>query len=104
MSKCERGEIWGGRLDPEADLFKIRLPKTYRLLKERLKNKVKFFACSAYGILGKNDPRPNRFYKSGVHHAEHKAYLRDYDNWNPYGVIEPIYWLDTGEYLHNEFL
>ncbi len=105
MSKCERGEIWGGRLDPEADLFKIRLPKTYNLLKDRLKNKVNFFACSAYGILGKNDPRPNRFYtEDDGNHAEYRALLRDDNNWNPYGVIEPIYWLATGEHLHNEFL
>ncbi|MBO3460174.1 hypothetical protein G7B40_000325 [Aetokthonos hydrillicola Thurmond2011] len=105
MSKCERGEIWGGRLDPEADLFKIRLPKTYNLLKNRLKKKVNFFACSAYGILGKYDPRPNRFYtEDDGTHAEYRARLRDFDNWNPYGVIEPIYWLGTAEKLHNEFL
>lgn len=105
MAKCERGEIWGARLDPEADLFKIRLHKTYKLLKERLNKKVNFFACSAYGILGKYDPRPNRFYtEDDGTHAEYRARLRDFDNWNPYGVIEPIYWLGTGENLHNEFL
>ncbi|KYC35192.1 hypothetical protein WA1_08520 [Scytonema hofmannii PCC 7110] len=105
MSKCERGEIWGGRLDPEADLFKIRLPRTYNLLKSRLKKKVNFFACSAYGILGKYDPRPNRFYseEEGID-LECRARLRDFENWNPYGVIEPIYWLGTGENLYNEFL
>lgn len=105
MAKCERGEIWGSRLDPEADLFKVRLPRTYNLLKDRLGKKVKFFASSAFGVLGADDPRPNRFYidEPGIH-AEHQGRLRDYDLWTPYGVIEPIYWLATGENLHNEYL
>jgi hypothetical protein len=28
MSKCERGELWPGRLDPTLDLFQQHLPKT----------------------------------------------------------------------------
>jgi hypothetical protein len=105
MAKCERGEIWGSRLDPEADLFKVRLPRTYKLLKDRLGKKVKFFASSAFGVLGVDDPRPNRFYTDydGTN-AEYRSRLRDYEKWTPYGVIEPIYWLATGENLHNEFL
>ena len=105
MAKCERGEIWGSRLDPEADLFKVRLPRTYKLLKERLGKKVKFFASSAFGVLGADDPRPNRFYTDydGTN-AEYRSRLRDYEEWTPYGVIEPIYWLATGDNLHNEFL
>ncbi len=105
MAKCERGEIWGSRLDPEADLFKVRLPRTYKLLKDRLDKKVKFFASSAFGVLGVDDPRPNRFYTDnpGIH-AENRSRLRDYEKWTPYGVIEPIYWLATGENLHNEYI
>jgi hypothetical protein len=106
MAKCERGEIWGGRLDPEVDLFKARLPRTYKLLKDLGKKvKVKFFASSSFGVLGEDDPRPNRFYtdNDGTN-AEYRSHLRDYDLWNPYGVIEPIYWLATGEKLHNEYL
>ncbi len=105
MSKCERGEVWSGRVDPEFDLFKIRLPKTYRCIKDNLADKVEFFACSAFGVLGDRDPRPNRFYIPDKDRSlEYRARLRDPNKWNPYGVLEPIYWLSTGEKLHNEFL
>ena len=36
MSKCERGELWPGRLDPEIDLFNIHLPKSTKVLKETI--------------------------------------------------------------------
>ncbi|MDJ1185884.1 hypothetical protein, partial [Roseofilum casamattae] len=32
MSKCERGEAWTGRLDPGEDLFRLRMPATYKEL------------------------------------------------------------------------
>ena len=45
MSKCERGEIWSGRLDPEVDLFGIHLPRTKQALRESIPHKnLKFFA------------------------------------------------------------
>jgi hypothetical protein len=100
MAKCERGEIWPGRLDPKEDLFKVRLPKTYQLLTQRLPAQLRFFACSAYGVLGERDPRPNRYYEEeeGTS-AEYRAILRDFTAWKPYGVIEPLYWLSTGQTL-----
>lgn len=61
MSKCERGEIWPGRIEPEVDIFHQHLPGTTKLLQNRLKNNVRFFAISTFGVLDKyNDPRPNR--------------------------------------------
>ena len=101
MAKCERGEIWPSRLDPKEDLFKVRLPKTYQLLTQRLPTpKLRFFACSAFGVLGERDPRPNRYYdeEEGTS-AEYRAILRDFTSWKPYGVIEPLYWLSTGQTL-----
>lgn len=50
MAKCERGEIWPGRLEPDEDLFKARLPETYQLLKGKFSfDKLRFFACSSFG-------------------------------------------------------
>ena len=51
MSKCERGEIWPCRLDPDEDLFKVRLPETYSLLTRKLpRERLQFFACSSFGV------------------------------------------------------
>jgi GTPase SAR1 family protein len=105
MSKCERGELWSGRIDPESDLFKIRLPETYKFIKHNLSVPMEFFACSAMGVLGSRDPRPNRIYVGDESKSlEYRARLRDTNQWKPYGVLEPIYWLSTGEKLHNEFI
>jgi len=108
MSKCERGELWPCRLDPEEDLFKVRLPQTYQLLKQRLPEKhLQFFACSVFGVRsdrpGDRDPRPNR-YSPDSRMAEAAAYLIDSEDWKPHGLISPLYWLSTGRRLHDERL
>jgi Double-GTPase 1 len=103
MTKCERGEIWPCRLDPEEDLFKVRLPKTHALLQQNLSQRLKFFACSSFGVLNEHhDPRPNRNFDSD--NPEAKAYLKDYQSWCPYGLFSPIYWLCTGKTLYDESL
>ncbi|WP_346294244.1 hypothetical protein [Sphaerothrix gracilis] len=98
MSKCERGELWPGRLDPEIDLFRQHLPKTTAALEEFLPSKsLKFYAISTFGVLGRNDPRPNRedvVGTGGMH-----SVLREPDNWKPYGLLEPLYWLSKGRTL-----
>lgn len=106
MSKCERGEIWPGRLNPEEDLFAVRLPKTYETLKRRLpRNRLKFFAASSFGILSDRpedfNPRPNRYVPDDGSPSEYSSYIRDPDQWTPFGLISPIYWLATGRTLPN---
>ena len=103
MSKCERGEIWPGRLDPDEDLFKVRLPKTYNYLTNP-ENKIsserlKFFACSSFGVRAFQDPRPNRRNFDKHLSSELSAVLRDDCSWKPYGLIAPLYWLSTGKVL-----
>jgi hypothetical protein len=98
MSKCERGELWPGRKEPEEDIFAVHLPKTYSILRERLfshsPGRLKFFACSSFGVLGQKQPLPNR---ENIVEGEHGlAVLRDPDVWEPYGLITPLVWLDTG--------
>jgi len=100
MAKCERGELWPGRLEPEQDLFKIRLPLSHKILREKLPSskQLKFFACSSFGVMGDKNPRPNRYLPNDGSSAEN-ARLRDGNCWQPYGLLSPLYWLDTGKML-----
>lgn len=106
LTKSERGELWPCRLDPEEDVFKVRLPKTYEIFKKirtQLSGRLKFFACSSFGVLDEQcDPRPNRCFDSD--NPEAKAYLKDKQAWCPYGLLSPMYWLSTGMMLHDESL
>lgn len=109
MSKCERGELWPGRLDPDEDLFKVRLPKTYDLLTSKLPSqRLQFFACSSFGVLSDRkddfDPRPNRYIPDDGSSPEYSAFLRSPSQWQPYGLISPIYWLATGKKLDDQRL
>jgi Double-GTPase 1 len=108
MTKCERGEIWPCRIDPEEDLFRVRLPKTYALLKKLPEKSRHFFACSTFGVMndmpGEKDPRPNRYVPNDGSSAEFNAYLKDKNAWKPYGLISPIYWLTTGTIFNDECL
>ena len=96
MSKCERGEIWPGRLDPETDLFGVHLKRTMQTMKKRLpKENLRFFAISTFGVLDSYDPRPNRVDEAGT--QGRNSTLRDPPSWQPYNLIEPLYWLNTGQ-------
>ena len=105
MSKCERGEIWPGRHQPELDLFQLHLKKTTAYLRQTFdQNNLAFFALSTFGIRGDKDPRPNRIdlVKQG---EERGSVLLQYGEgfpgqgryseelWQPYNLIEPVYWL-----------
>ncbi|MBE9170673.1 hypothetical protein IQ238_25210 [Pleurocapsales cyanobacterium LEGE 06147] len=95
MSKCERGELWPGRIDPETDLFGVHLPKTKVSLQEKIPPKnLRFYAISTFGVLGRNDPRPNRVDDLGK--FGRASVLRDGEKWRPYNMIEPLYWLSKG--------
>lgn len=106
ITKCERGELWPGRLDPEEDLFKARLPETYDILckfRRTFPERLKFFACSSFGVLNTHrddfDPRPNRYVPNDGSSADDCAFLRNATQWHPYGLFSPIYWLATGQTL-----
>jgi hypothetical protein len=106
MSKCERGEIWPCRLDAEEELFSVRLPEVHRVLTQKISARnLKFFACSSFGIMGDRrddfDPRPNRFVPDDGSPPEYAACIRDSTRWKPFGLINPIYWLATGQMLSN---
>ena len=101
MSKCERGELWPGRLDPENDLFAIHFPETLSFLKDNISHKnLQFYAISTFGVLGSKDPRPNR--KQELGQGGRYSVLRETDNWSPYGMISPLYWLSTGKRMKED--
>ncbi|MEH1798988.1 MAG: hypothetical protein V7L13_07420 [Nostoc sp.] len=104
MAKCERGEIWPGRLDAGEDLFKVRLPQTYQFLTSKFSPQtLKFFACSSFGVLGDKNPRPNRYIPNDGTSFDN-AYLFEASVWQPHGLIAPIYWLSTGRMLRDHRL
>lgn len=95
ISKCERGEIWPGRIEPEIDIFNQYLPRTMASLRSKVpRTNLKFYALSTFGVLGQNKPLPNR--KLLLAKREASA-LREQENWNPYNLIAPLYWLGTGK-------
>lgn len=95
LSKCERGEIWPGRLEPEKDIFQVYLKNTRNLLRQKIpKKNLRFYALSAFGVLSHNDPRPNRTDELGSNHSVLKSH--DINKWCPYNLISPLYWLSTG--------
>lgn len=101
MSKCERGELWSGRLDPEIDLFDVHLPETKEVLKDKIPAKnLRFYAISTFGVLGRNDPRPNRIDEWGT--DGRNSVLRAANRWQPYNMISPLYWLSTGKRMRND--
>ena len=101
MSKCERGELWPGRLEPETDLFDVHLPKTKATLQSRiLEQNLQFFAISTFGVLRRNDPRPNRIDEGGTN-GRHSV-LRNASFWKPYNTIAPLYWLSSGKRMKSD--
>ena len=99
MSKCERGELWAGRLEPEVDIFETYLPQTTEILRNEKKipkRNLNFYAISTFGVLSRNDPRPNRTNMLG---KNTQSVLREPPNWQPYNLIAPLYWLSTGKWM-----
>jgi hypothetical protein len=96
MSKCERGELWPCRLEPEIDIFTYRLPQTKKILEASNipRHNLRYFAISTFGVLERNDPRPNRIYEPGL---QKYSVLRKPTKWRPYNIISPLYWLSTGK-------
>lgn len=95
ISKCERGEIWPGRIDPETDIMGVYLPRTRQLLRNKLSpTHLQFYAISTFGVLQKNDPRPNRI--MAIKTEGQSSVLRESSRWKPYNLIEPLLWLSRG--------
>jgi energy-coupling factor transporter ATP-binding protein EcfA2 len=110
MNKCERGELWTHRLDPEQDIFN----KHFKFSKSEIDDikkkfkiprlNIEFFAMSTFGVRNKDDFRPNRN-DWNVLNDKGKEFLTSVlretepELWHPYGILSPIYWLTTGRRL-----
>ena len=100
LSKCERGEAWPARLEPEFDVFRRRFPQTYQFLLtcKWPRHNLLFHALSTFGVMDPiQDPRPNRKTAPGLSDTLRQS---DFQDWKPYGVISPLYWLSTGSTMN----
>ena len=61
---------------------------------------LRFHAISTFGVLGRNDPRPNRIVEWGT--DGRNSVLREANRWQPYGIISPLYWLSTGKRMRDD--
>jgi len=98
MSKCERGELWTRRWEPERDLFQVHLNNTRKFLRENLplrKNQIDFFALSSFGVFSTSDPRPNRLNLG--RNLQDGAMIEKTGEWLPFGLVNPLYWIATGK-------
>ncbi|NEP77436.1 MAG: hypothetical protein F6K39_04180 [Okeania sp. SIO3B3] len=98
MSKCERGELWTRRWEPERDLFQIHLNKTTEFLRNNLslrKDQISFFALSSFGVFSNSDPRPNRLNLG--RNLQDGAMIDQTGEWRPFGLLSPLYWIATGK-------
>ncbi|MGK7896051.1 MAG: hypothetical protein AB4372_21175 [Xenococcus sp. (in: cyanobacteria)] len=98
MSKCERGELWTRRWEPERDLFQVHLNNTRNFIRNNIslsKNQIGFFALSSFGVFSKSDPRPNRL-NSGIN-LQDGAMIEKTGEWRPFGLVNPLYWIATGK-------
>ena len=98
ISKCEEPLLWIYRYKAE-ELMYSKFPKTKRYFEQLNKSwgcKIAYFACSSFGVLGKS-PRPNFTFM----HTDERGtigVIRDPAKWKPFGLLAPIYWLDTGKH------
>jgi Caspase domain len=93
LSKFDQSEAWNDRNQVE-NFVKAKFPQTRKVFHNWSKNwgsPVKYFACSAFGMYGE-PPRPNF-----IGNEEAMGVIANPNQWQPFGLIAPIYWLCTGK-------
>ncbi|CCI35937.1 hypothetical protein [Microcystis aeruginosa] len=99
VTKCDLSELWVNRDDPRG-MVQRRFPKMYAILEnwtQENKGKVEYFTTSSFGVFGKYC-EPNSIIKSKSKEGT-MAVIRNPQEWQPFGLIEPLYWLCTGKML-----
>jgi hypothetical protein len=99
VTKCDLSELWVNRDDPRG-MVQRRFPKMYEILEnwtQEDKGKVEYFTTSSFGVFGKYC-EPNSIIKSKSKMGT-MAVIRNPKEWQPFGLIEPLYWLCTGKML-----
>lgn len=98
ISKAEDAKLWGS-LDNIPNFMNRKFPQTQQALnqwKNEWKCQVEYFSCSAFGWMGTRRT-PNT---TVTQTTPPKAILRDRYAWKPEGLVQPIFWLQTG-YRHS---
>ena len=99
VTKCDLSELWVNRDDPRG-MVQRRFPKMYEILEnwtQENKGKVEYFTTSSFGVFGKYC-EPNSIIQSKSKGGT-MAVIRNPKEWQPFGLIEPLYWLCTGKML-----
>jgi GTPase SAR1 family protein len=99
VTKCDLSELWVNRDDPRG-LVQRRFPKMYEILEnwtQENKEKVEYFTTSSFGVFGKYC-EPNSIIISKSKGGT-RSVIRNPKEWQPFGLIEPLYWLCTGKML-----
>ena len=97
ISKCEQLELWVNRHRPRF-IAEARFEKVCKRLQawEKMKSgKVDYFAVSAFGTVGNDFPEPNAIRLTRTEGGT-TSILKYPDNWRPFGLVSPLYWLCTG--------
>jgi hypothetical protein len=99
VTKCDLSELWVNRDDPRGMVQRL-FPKMYAILEnwtQENKGKVEYFTTSSFGVFGKYcEPNSIIISKSKMGTM---AVIRNPQEWQPFGLIEPLYWLCTGKML-----
>ncbi|MBL1208716.1 hypothetical protein [Geminocystis sp. GBBB08] len=80
--------------------LKQRFPLTKNAFDEwgkRSNISIAYFSCSLFGIVKNN----GMIESNGYYYDHYGAILKNPDNWKPFGILSPIYWLLTGRYDAN---
>jgi hypothetical protein len=101
ISKCELPQLWVNRDNPRG-MAKNLFPKMYAVL-ENWSNEgnrqVEYFATSAFGVLGRGEfLEPNSVIVERGQGGTY-AVIKNFNECQPFGLIEPLYWLCTGKHL-----
>ena len=99
VTKCDLSELWVNRDYPRG-LVQRRFPKMYAILEnwtQEDKGKVEYFTTSSFGVFGQYCD-PNSIIQSKSKEGT-LAVIRNPQEWQPFGLIEPLYWLCTGKML-----
>jgi hypothetical protein len=99
VTKCDLSELWVNRDDPRGMVQRL-FPKMYAILEnwtQENKGKVEYFTTSSFGVFGKYC-EPNSIIQSKSKGGTF-AVIRNPQEWQPFGLIEPLYWLCTGKIL-----
>lgn len=96
ISKAELPQLWGN-LGNLPDFINRKFPYTQKALnswKTEWKCQIEYFACSAFGWMGTQNQPNVKVIERGTQGT--KAIIEDPNVWRPGGLVQPIYWLQTG--------